>query len=33
MGALAGDPLLNVHYMELHQEGVARLEAAYISAQ
>ena len=33
MNALAGDPRLNAHYMELHKEGVAWRAASCFSAQ
>jgi hypothetical protein len=33
MGALAGDPRANAHYMELHNEDVARRATECVSAQ
>jgi hypothetical protein len=33
MGALAGDPRANAHYMELHNENVARRATSCVSAQ
>jgi hypothetical protein len=33
MDALAGDPRANAHYMELHNEGVARRTTSCVSAQ
>jgi hypothetical protein len=33
MGALAGDPRANAHYMELHNEDVARRATSCVSAQ
>jgi hypothetical protein len=33
MDALAGDPRANAHYMELHNENVARRETSCVSAQ
>jgi hypothetical protein len=33
MGALAGDPRANVHYMEPHEEKVARRANSFVSGQ
>jgi hypothetical protein len=33
MGALAGNPRANAHYMELDKEDVARRETSCVSAQ
>jgi hypothetical protein len=33
MGALAGDPRANAHYMELHKEDEARRATSCVSAQ
>jgi hypothetical protein len=33
MGALAGDPRANAHYMELDKENVARRATSCVSAQ
>jgi hypothetical protein len=33
MGALAGDPRANAHYMELHKENVARRGTSFVPAQ
>jgi hypothetical protein len=33
MGAIAGDPRANAHYMELHKEDVARRSTLFVSAQ
>jgi predicted AAA+ superfamily ATPase len=32
MGALAGDPRANAHYMELHKEELARRATSYVFA-